>query len=59
MSSKRIQVCIGMLIADIKRISPSIYMHKILLEEDVKPSVKHKRRLNLNMKEVVQKEVLK
>ena len=34
-------------------------MHKILLEENAKPSVEHQRRLNLIMKEVVRKEVLK
>ena len=34
-------------------------MHRILLEEDYKPSIKHQRRLNPNMKEIVKKEVLK
>ena len=34
-------------------------MHKILLEDDAKPSVEHQRRLNPNMKEVVRKEILK
>ena len=34
-------------------------MHKILLEETSKPSVEHQRRLNLVMKEVVRKKVLK
>jgi len=34
-------------------------MHRILLEEDYKPSIEHQRRLNPNMKEVVNKEVLK
>ena len=34
-------------------------MHKILLEENAKPSVEHQRRLNPVMKEVVRKEVLK
>ena len=34
-------------------------MHKILLEENAKPSVEHQRRLNPVMKEVVKKEVLK
>ena len=27
---------------DIKGISPSIFMHKILMEEDYKPTIKHK-----------------
>ena len=46
-------------IEDLKGISPSICMHKILLEETSKPYVEHQRRLNPVMKEVVRKEVLK
>ena len=46
-------------IDELKGISPSICMHKILLEENAKPSVEHQRRLNQVMKEVVRKEVLK
>ena len=46
-------------IEELKVISPSICMHKILLEETSKPSVEHQRRLNPVMKEVVRKEVLK
>ena len=46
-------------IDDIKGMSPSICMHKILMEEDHAPSIEHQRRLNPTMKEVVQKEVLK
>ena len=46
-------------IEDLKGISPSICMHKILLEENAKTSIKHQRRLNQMMKEVVKKEVLK
>ena len=46
-------------IEDIKEISPSICMHKILMEEDHAPSIEHQRRLNPAMKEVVKKEVLK
>ena len=34
-------------------------MHKILLEENTKTSIEHQRKLNLVMKEVVRKEVLK
>ena len=44
---------------ELKGISPSICMHKILLEENAKKSIEHQRRLNLVMKEVVRKEVLK
>ena len=39
----------------LKEISPSIYMHKILLEENAKTSIEHRRRLNPVMKEVVRK----
>ena len=46
-------------IAKLKGISLSICMHKILLEENAKPTVEHQRRLNPVMKEVVRKEVLK
>ena len=46
-------------IEDLKGISPSICMHKILLEENARPTVEHERRLNPVMKEVVRKEVLK
>ena len=46
-------------VEDLQGISPSICMHKILLEENAKTSIEHQRRLNLVMKEVVRKEVLK
>ena len=46
-------------VEELKGISPSICMHKILLEENAKTSIEHQRRLNLVMKEVVRKEVLK
>ncbi|KAM2032529.1 hypothetical protein ACFX1T_014533 [Malus domestica] len=52
-------MAIGWSIADIKGISPSICMHRILLEDNYKPSVEHQRRLNPNMKEVVRAEILK
>ena len=42
-------------IEDLKGNSPSICMHKILLEENARTSVKHQRRLNPIMKEVVRK----
>ena len=34
-------------------------MHKILLEDNAKTSIEHQRRLNLVMKDLVRKEVLK
>ena len=43
----------------LKGISLSVYMHKILLEENARTSIEHQRRLNPVMKEVVRKEVLK
>ncbi|XP_050233306.1 uncharacterized protein LOC126681797 [Mercurialis annua] len=46
-------------IADIKGISSSICMHKILAEDEFKPSVQGQRRLNPNMKEVVRAEAIK
>ena len=46
-------------IEDLKGISPLICMHKILLNDNAKTSIEHQRRLNLVMKEVVRKEVLK
>ena len=46
-------------IEDLKGISPSICMNKILLNDNAKTSIEHQRRLNPVMKEVVRKEVLK
>ena len=46
-------------IEDLKGISPSICMHKILMNDDAKTSIEHQRRLNPMMKEVVRKEVMK
>ena len=46
-------------IEDLKGISPSICIHKIMMEENAKTSIEHQRRLNPVMKEVVRKEVLK
>ena len=50
---------IGWTIADIKGISPSTCMHRILLEDDYKPFREAQRRLNPPMMEVVKKEILK
>ena len=46
-------------VEDLKGISPSICMHKIVLEENSKTSIEHQRRLNPVMKEVAIKEVPK
>ena len=53
------KITIGWTIVDIKGISPLIFTHRIHLEEDFKPFRQPQRRLNLVMKEVVKKEVLK
>lgn len=50
---------IGWSIDDLKGISPSIVMHRILMEESYSPFVLRQMRLNLVMKEVVKAEVLK
>ncbi|KAL4366223.1 hypothetical protein GQ457_05G020980 [Hibiscus cannabinus] len=50
---------LGWTIADIKGISPTICMHKILLDDNHKPTVDAQRRLNQAMKDVVRKEILK
>ena len=50
---------LGYSISDLKCISPKLCMHRILLEDNVKPSIKGQRRLNPTLKEVVRKEVIK
>nr|GEU43046.1 reverse transcriptase domain-containing protein [Tanacetum cinerariifolium] len=46
-------------ITDIKGIDPRFCTHKILLEEDYKPTVQSQRRVNLKIHEVIKKEVIK
>ncbi|GJS30380.1 putative nucleotidyltransferase, ribonuclease H [Tanacetum coccineum] len=46
-------------IADIKGIDSSFCTHKILMEDEFKPSVQPQRRDNPNIKEVIKKEVIK
>ncbi|CAJ2645795.1 unnamed protein product [Trifolium pratense] len=50
---------IGWSIEDLKGISPTFCMHKILMEDNHKPVIQPQRRLNPAMKEVVRKEVVK
>ncbi|GKB71382.1 reverse transcriptase domain-containing protein [Tanacetum coccineum] len=45
--------------SDIPGISPSFCKHKINFEDDVKLVIQRQRRLNLNMKEVIKKEIIK
>ncbi|PKI66253.1 hypothetical protein CRG98_013334 [Punica granatum] len=56
---KNNQIAIRWTLADIKGISPSVCMHRILLEKDAQPKQDPQRKLNPTMKEVVMKEILK
>ena len=56
---RKYPTALGYNITDLKGISPSICMHRIMLEEDCKTSREHQRRLNPIMSEVVKKEVMK
>ncbi|XP_076958465.1 uncharacterized protein LOC143634196 [Bidens hawaiensis] len=56
---KEHKAAIGWTIADLRGISPSIFMHKIITDPEAKPAHDAQRRLNPNMREVVKKEVLK
>ncbi|KAD7478568.1 hypothetical protein E3N88_01704 [Mikania micrantha] len=53
------KAAIGWTIPDLRGISPSIVMHKIITDEKIKPSRDTQRRLNPNMREVLKKEVVK
>ncbi|CAN6700791.1 unnamed protein product [Malus baccata var. baccata] len=53
------KTAMGWTLADIRGISPTICMHRILLEEGTKPSREAQRRLNPPMMEVVKKEIIK
>nr|GEY51148.1 reverse transcriptase domain-containing protein [Tanacetum cinerariifolium] len=44
---------------DIKGINPEFYTHKILMKDDFKLAVKHQRRVNPKIHEVIKKQVLK
>ncbi|KAL5580017.1 hypothetical protein UlMin_012459 [Ulmus minor] len=50
---------IGWTLADIKGISHSFCLHKIMLEDNEKGSIEAQRRLNPIMKEVVRKKIIK
>lgn len=56
---KKHKSAMGWAIEDLKGISPTVCMHKILMEDGHKPVVQPQRRLNPIMKEVVRKEVVK
>nr|GEX29408.1 reverse transcriptase domain-containing protein [Tanacetum cinerariifolium] len=46
-------------LSDIKGINPEFYTHNILMVDDFKPAVQHKRRVNPKIHDVIKKEVLK
>ncbi|RDX99996.1 hypothetical protein CR513_16878, partial [Mucuna pruriens] len=50
---------IGWKLSDLPRINPSIYMHRVLMEEKARPIRQQQRRMNLNILDVVKKEVTK
>ncbi|XP_074302782.1 uncharacterized protein LOC141634660 [Silene latifolia] len=56
---KQHKEAIGWTMADIKGISPTLCMHRIILEDEAKPVRQPQRRLNPPMMDVVKKEVLK
>ncbi|GJS02491.1 reverse transcriptase domain-containing protein [Tanacetum coccineum] len=45
--------------SDIKGIDPKFCTHKILMEDNVKPTVQHQRRVNPKIHKVIKKEVIK
>ena len=56
---RKYPTALGYNISDLKGISPSVCMHRIMLEEDCKTSREHQRRINPILSEVVKKEVQK
>lgn len=56
---RKYQDTLGWTIADIKRISPAICMHIILMKEDVEHTFDAQMHLNSIMKDVVRTEVMK
>ncbi|CAN6579334.1 unnamed protein product [Malus baccata var. baccata] len=56
---KEHKTAIGWTLADIRGISPTTCMHRILLEEGAKPTREAQRRLNPPMMEVVKKVIIK
>ncbi|CAN6570914.1 unnamed protein product [Malus baccata var. baccata] len=56
---KEHKTAIGWTLADIRGISPTTCMHRILLEEGAKPTREGQRRLNPPMMEVVKNEIIK
>ena len=57
MALKKHKKAMGWQMVDIKGISPTLCMHKILLEENSKNSIESQRKLNPIMNEVLNKEI--
>ncbi|XP_013613388.1 PREDICTED: uncharacterized protein LOC106319563 [Brassica oleracea var. oleracea] len=56
---RKYRKAIGYSVDDTPGISPDLCMHRIHLEDGAKTSIEQQRRLNLNLKEVVKKEIIK
>jgi hypothetical protein len=56
---EKYRLVIGYSLKDLKGISPSLYTHRIPMEQNHKPICEHQQRLHNAMREVVKKEVLK
>ena len=56
---RKYRKALGYSLADIPGISPDLCMHRIHLEDESMTYVEHQRRLNLNLKDVVNKEIMK
>ena len=56
---RKYPTALGYNISDLKGISPSICMHRIMLEDDSKTSREHQRRINPIISDAVKKEVQK
>ena len=56
---KKYRKAIGYSLSDIKGISKTLCVHRIHLENESMTSVEHQKRLNSNLRDVVQKEILK
>ena len=56
---RKYRKALGYSLDDITSIFPDLCMHRIHLKNECKLSVEHQRRLNLNLKDVVKKEIMK
>lgn len=56
---RKYKQAIGWIISDIREISPAIFMHRILMEDEYKPVVQPQKQLNPAVQEVIRKEIIK